>query len=67
MEKEHPPSEAPLPGASEPVISRDPSLGIRLHLLTVGPARQAVLLRALAEILAREERPDPSATIPTRE
>lgn len=45
--------------ASRPAPDIHPSLGISLDLSAVGRARQAVLVRALAKILAREERTDP--------
>ena len=53
--------------ASRPAPDTHPSLEIRLNLSASGPARQAALMRALAKILAREERLAPSLTIPPRE
>ncbi len=49
--------------ASRPAPDIHPALGIALELSAVAPTRQWALARALAKILAREERPDPAATI----
>ncbi len=52
--------------ASRPAPDIHPALGIRLQLSAEAPVRQAALVRVLAKILAREERPDPGATGLTR-
>ncbi len=48
--------------ASRPAPDIHPELGISLQLSGEALARQAVLVRVLAKILAREERPDPGVT-----
>ncbi|MDP9473574.1 MAG: hypothetical protein M3Q71_23415 [Chloroflexota bacterium] len=48
--------------ASKPAPDIHPSLGIMLQLSAEALARQAVLVRVLAKILAREERPHPGPT-----
>ncbi len=52
--------------ASQPAPDIHPAFGITLQLSGEALARQAALVRVLAKILAREERPDPGATGLTR-
>ncbi len=52
--------------SSQPAPDIHPALGIMLQLSGEAPARQAALIRVLAKILAREERPNPGATGLTR-
>lgn len=52
--------------ASRPAPDTHPSLGILLHLSAAGPTTQIALVLALGKILAREERPDLRATLPSR-
>ncbi len=51
---------------SQPAPDIHPAFGITLQLSGEALARQAALVRVLAKILAREERPDPGATVLTR-
>ncbi len=48
--------------ASQPAPDIHPALGIALQLSAEALARQAVLVRVLAKILAREDRPHPGPT-----
>ncbi len=52
--------------ASQPAPDIHPAFGITLQFSGEALARQAALVRVLAKILAREERPDPGATGLTR-
>ncbi len=47
-------------------LASQPAFGITLQFSGEALARQAALVRVLAKILAREERPDPGATGLTR-